>query len=141
MMLIMITVAGQWIRVADRDTGLGPWLDGIRHRALLGTTTIDADVDHEQAALDAYNARLALLNGPAATHAPECTRPQRPSDRCRAPTRDRTNLDTAAQRRLPRSRGATMKSLPPWHILWGVTAVCACLALPRLRREYCRRPT
>ncbi|WP_083893328.1 cytochrome c oxidase assembly protein [Nocardia veterana] len=64
MMLIMIAVAGQWIRTADRDTGLGPWLDGIRNRALLGSTDIDTDVDHEQAALDAYNARLAQLNGP-----------------------------------------------------------------------------
>ncbi|MGA4790740.1 cytochrome c oxidase assembly protein [Nocardia sp. AB354] len=73
MMLIMIAVVGQWIRIADRDTGLGPWLDGIRHRALLGTTTIDADVDHEQAALDAYNARLALLNG-----LPPRTRPSAP---------------------------------------------------------------
>ncbi|MGA4792053.1 cytochrome c oxidase assembly protein [Nocardia sp. AB354] len=63
MMLIMIAVAGQWIRRADRDTGLGPWLDGIRHRALLGTATADTDVDHEQAALDTYNARLAQLNG------------------------------------------------------------------------------
>ncbi len=65
MMLIMIAVAGQWIRTADRDTGLGPWLDGIRNRALLGSTDTDTDtdVDHEQAALDAYNARLARLNG------------------------------------------------------------------------------
>ncbi|PSR58646.1 cytochrome c oxidase assembly protein [Nocardia sp. MDA0666] len=73
MMLIMIAVVGQWIRVADRDTGLGPWLDGIRHRALLGTATPDTDVDHEQAALDAYNARLAQLNGQ-----PPRTRPSAP---------------------------------------------------------------
>ncbi|WP_227985435.1 cytochrome c oxidase assembly protein [Nocardia spumae] len=64
MMLIMIAVAGQWIRLGDRDTGLGPWLDGIRHRALLGSGALDSDVDHEQAALDAYNARLAHMNGP-----------------------------------------------------------------------------
>ncbi|WP_345499201.1 cytochrome c oxidase assembly protein [Nocardia callitridis] len=63
MMLIMLAAVGQWIRLADRDTGLGPWLDGIRHRALLGTTAPETDIDHEHAALDAYNARLARLNG------------------------------------------------------------------------------
>ncbi|AHH19774.1 putative cytochrome c oxidase caa3 assembly factor [Nocardia nova SH22a] len=64
MMLIMIAVAGQWIRTADRDVGLGPWLDGIRDRAVLGAATAGTDIDREQAALDAYNARLAQMNGP-----------------------------------------------------------------------------
>lgn len=64
MMVIMIIVAGQWVRTGDRDSSLGPWLDGIRSRSLLGATGATTDIDSEQAALDAYNARMAELNGP-----------------------------------------------------------------------------
>ncbi|WP_067586264.1 cytochrome c oxidase assembly protein [Nocardia terpenica] len=61
MMLLMIIVAGQWIRSGDRS--FGPWLDDVRRRATLGEFATDTtDIDDEQAALDAYNARLADLH-------------------------------------------------------------------------------
>ncbi|WP_254205227.1 cytochrome c oxidase assembly protein [Nocardia alni] len=64
MMLLMIVVAGQWVRSGDRAASLGPWLDGIRRRATLGDSDLTGDdIDAEQAALDAYNARLARLHG------------------------------------------------------------------------------
>mgnify|MGYP001023511048 CR=1 FL=1 len=70
MMILMLVVSGQWVRSGDRARSLGPWLDGIRNRALLGDAPIspaqaDAEhVDDEQAALNAYNRRMARLNGP-----------------------------------------------------------------------------
>lgn len=64
MMLLMIIVAGRWVNSGDTARSFGPWLDGIRQRALLGESASgSADVDAEQAALDAYNARLAQLHG------------------------------------------------------------------------------
>ncbi len=65
MMILMVTIAGRWI--ADRDgagASLGPWLDRIRRQTTLG---IDGDpsidLDDDDAALAAYNARLAALYG------------------------------------------------------------------------------
>uniref|UniRef100_UPI000B07017E cytochrome c oxidase assembly protein n=1 Tax=Nocardia vaccinii TaxID=1822 RepID=UPI000B07017E len=64
MMLLMIIVAGRWVHSGDTARSFGPWLDGIRQRALLGESAFGGtDVDAEQAALDAYNARLAQLHG------------------------------------------------------------------------------
>lgn len=64
MMLLMIIVAGRWVNSGDTARSFGPWLDGIRQRALLGESASgNDDVDAEQAALDAYNARLAQLHG------------------------------------------------------------------------------
>ena len=74
MMLLMIITAIEWGTSSQVDQGLGPWLEGIRRRELLGdqatdlssaageTTTDDADVDIDQQLLDAYNARLAALD-------------------------------------------------------------------------------
>lgn len=65
MMVIMVIVAGQWVRAGDRDTSLGPWLDGIRYRNVLGAAAgSTTEIDDEQAALEVYNARMAQLNGP-----------------------------------------------------------------------------
>ncbi|WP_330180482.1 cytochrome c oxidase assembly protein [Nocardia sp. NBC_01503] len=62
MMVLMLIVVAQWIRSGDH--GLGPWLDAIRGDATLGQSGADiSDIDNEQAALDAYNARLAELHG------------------------------------------------------------------------------
>ncbi|MBU3065924.1 cytochrome c oxidase assembly protein [Nocardia sp. NEAU-G5] len=63
MVVLMIIVAGQWVRAGDQARSFGPWLDGIRQRALLGESTSGGDIDAEQAALDAYNTRLAQLHG------------------------------------------------------------------------------
>ncbi len=66
MMVLMIIVAGRWVRSGDTARSFGPWLDGIRERAVLGESVsggTDADIDDEQAALDVYNARLARLHG------------------------------------------------------------------------------
>lgn len=64
MMVLMVVVAGQLVSAGDRAVSLGPWLDRIRTQSTLGA---DADpstnIDDDQAALDAYNARLAALNG------------------------------------------------------------------------------
>ncbi|WP_327138827.1 cytochrome c oxidase assembly protein [Nocardia sp. NBC_01327] len=62
MMVLMLIVVAQWIRSGDH--GLGPWLDGVRQRATLGeSASAVTDINDEQAALDAYNARLAALHG------------------------------------------------------------------------------
>jgi putative copper resistance protein D len=64
MMLLMVIVAGLWVRSGDTARSFGPWLDGIRQRATLGEfASGGGDIDDEQAALDAYNARLAALHG------------------------------------------------------------------------------
>lgn len=66
MMLLMLVVAREWI--ATRDGSMGSWLDGIRQRETIGTTP-DADrpdgtgIDADDAALAAYNAKLAALHG------------------------------------------------------------------------------
>lgn len=74
MMLLMVIVAGQWVRSGDH--GFGPWLDTIRQNATLGESHTGAvDIDDGQDALDVYNARLAELNGPRPSHAHR-TRPQ-----------------------------------------------------------------
>ena len=53
----------RWVRAeSGRGSDLGPWLDRVRQQTLLGTDTA-ADVDEDDAALAAYNARLAALHG------------------------------------------------------------------------------
>jgi putative copper resistance protein D len=65
MMLIMIVIGVIW-GTRHQDSGLGDWLDNIRRRELLGDqwdpAQQDPDVDLDQAVLDAYNERLALLH-------------------------------------------------------------------------------
>jgi putative copper resistance protein D len=73
MMILMVAIGGRWVAGGDRvSTSLGPWLDGVRWNATLGTdadTDGSIDLDDDDAALAAYNARLAALhhrslNGP-----------------------------------------------------------------------------
>lgn len=65
MMILMIVVGVLW-GMRHSDAGLGPWLEEIRRRELLGDRPADTDaasanVDVDQAALDAYNSYLAEL--------------------------------------------------------------------------------
>ncbi len=63
MMILILVVAARWVRAeSGRGSDLGPWLDRVRQQTLLGTDT-DVDVDEDDAALAAYNARLAALHG------------------------------------------------------------------------------
>lgn len=63
MMILMVIVGGLWVGSGHRAVSLGPWLDRIRTQSTLGA---DADpsmnIDDEDAALAAYNARLAALH-------------------------------------------------------------------------------
>ena len=74
MMVLMVVVGGRWIAAGDRaGASLGPWLDGIRRNATLGASADSddsIDLDDDDAALAAYNARLAALHrrsGPEAS--------------------------------------------------------------------------
>ncbi|WP_173007905.1 cytochrome c oxidase assembly protein [Mycolicibacterium sp. P1-18] len=66
MMVLMVVVGGRWVSRGDRaGGGLGPWLDGVRRGATLGAdapSDDSVDVDDDDAALAAYNARLAALH-------------------------------------------------------------------------------
>jgi putative copper resistance protein D len=63
MMILMLVVAARWVGTAsERGGSLGPWLDRVRAQTLLGTD-MAGDVDNDDAALAAYNARLAALHG------------------------------------------------------------------------------
>lgn len=67
MMILMVVIGGRWIASRNQPgASLGPWLDRIRRQTTLGTAT-DADssidLDDDEAALAAYNARLAALHG------------------------------------------------------------------------------
>ena len=73
MMILMVVVAGRWTAGGDRrSASLGPWLDRIRLQETLGTQDDGSiDLDDDEAALAAYNARLAAL------HAQGPRRPER----------------------------------------------------------------
>jgi putative membrane protein len=66
MMILMVVAGGRWISSGDRaGASLGPWLDGIRRSSTLGTAAgpdESLDMDDDDAALAAYNARLAELH-------------------------------------------------------------------------------
>jgi putative copper resistance protein D len=64
MMVLMVVIGGRWIGGGDRaGTSLGPWLDRIRTQATLGADAEDSiDLDDDDAALAAYNARLAAMH-------------------------------------------------------------------------------
>lgn len=64
MMVLMVVVAGRWTAGGDRRSiSLGPWLDRIRFQETLGTQDDGSiDLDDDDAALAAYNARLAALH-------------------------------------------------------------------------------
>ena len=71
MMLLLVVVGFQWGRAPSSEQGLGSLLEGVRRRTVLGTSAaagIETDADHldvddDQAALAAYNERLAALEG------------------------------------------------------------------------------
>lgn len=65
-MMILLTVVGvEWGTRGD-DGGAGVWLESVRRREMLGDAADDAPdgpvIDFDQAALDAYNERLALIH-------------------------------------------------------------------------------
>ena len=63
MMILMLVVAANWVRAAPQGgAGLGRWLDRARRQTVLGSETGD-NIDDDDAALAAYNARLAALHG------------------------------------------------------------------------------
>ncbi len=71
MMLLMIITVLQWVRAGEGARGLGPWLETIRRQATVGDAGqagADRDVDDDEAALAAYNARLASLSAPVPHH-------------------------------------------------------------------------
>jgi len=70
MMILMVVVAGRWTAGGDRrSVSLGPWLDRIRFQETLGTQDDGSiDLDDDEAALAAYNARLAALHAQSRHH-------------------------------------------------------------------------
>jgi putative membrane protein len=63
MLVLMIAVAVRWGRARDQAQGFGDWIEGVRHRTLLGTAATDVDhVDDDESALRAYNEALAALH-------------------------------------------------------------------------------
>jgi putative membrane protein len=64
MMILMVVVGGRWVAAGSGARSLGPWLDRIRNQAVLGGEMAGAqDIDDDDVALSAYNARLAELHG------------------------------------------------------------------------------
>jgi putative copper resistance protein D len=68
MMILMLVVVARWVGTASgRRAGIGPWLERIRRQTVTGTDT-DIDIDDDDAALRAYNTRMAALHGVASHH-------------------------------------------------------------------------
>ncbi|GGF14817.1 hypothetical protein GCM10007298_08670 [Williamsia phyllosphaerae] len=67
MMLLLVLVAGQWIRAETHPDPDRPrrqsWLDSARRSATMGEDGESDDIDSDEAALAAYNARLAKMYG------------------------------------------------------------------------------
>ena len=65
MMILMVVIGGHWIASGDRTgSSVGPWLDRIRRQTILGADADSlTDIENDEAALNAYNARLAALHG------------------------------------------------------------------------------
>jgi putative copper resistance protein D len=63
MMLLLVVVAIRWGTAPEAEQGLGSWVEGARRAAVLGTGPSETGVDDNEAALAAYNARLAALHG------------------------------------------------------------------------------
>ena len=68
MMVLMLVVAGQWVTAGDRAVGLGSWLDRARANALLPHEVDVLNIDDDEAALTAYNARLNTLYAETVEH-------------------------------------------------------------------------
>ncbi|GAA1297739.1 cytochrome c oxidase assembly protein [Pseudonocardia xinjiangensis] len=67
MLVLMVAVAVRWGTSQGQEQGLGRWIEGVRHRTLLGADAVPADgasgdVDADERALQAYNAALAALH-------------------------------------------------------------------------------
>jgi putative copper resistance protein D len=70
MFAITVLVVGQWMRDTERQNDTGKWLEAARRSTMadhLGVDSVDADdenanIDTDDAALDAYNRMLAKLN-------------------------------------------------------------------------------
>lgn len=65
MMLLLLVVAFQWITAeatGKQGGGMGSWLDSARRGTLMGDGESEVDVDDDEAALAAYNARLKEMN-------------------------------------------------------------------------------
>jgi putative membrane protein len=67
MLVLMVAVAVRWGTSQGQEQGLGRWIEGVRHRTLLGADADPADVtggdvDADERALQAYNAALAALH-------------------------------------------------------------------------------
>ncbi|WP_158636182.1 cytochrome c oxidase assembly protein [Tsukamurella sputi] len=65
MMILLLVVAFQWITAeatGKRGGGMGTWLDSARRGTLMGENGENVDVDDDEAALAAYNARLREMN-------------------------------------------------------------------------------
>jgi putative membrane protein len=72
MMVLMLVVAGQWVAAGDRTVGLGAWLDRARAGSLLPDgDDVALDIDDDEGALAAYNARLAALQESTFQHTPK----------------------------------------------------------------------
>lgn len=64
MMLLLIVVGVRWGLAPAAEQGLGSFLEGVRRASVLGEGSVTGgDVDDDEAALAAYNARLAALHG------------------------------------------------------------------------------
>jgi putative copper resistance protein D len=63
MMILMVVAGGRWVAGGDAGASLGPWLDRVRRQATLGSADDGSvDMDDDESALAAYNARLAELH-------------------------------------------------------------------------------
>ena len=65
MMALLIVVGIQWGRAPVAEQGMGSWVEGVRRQSLLGPDGAAAgagDVDDDEAAWRAYNARLGALH-------------------------------------------------------------------------------
>jgi putative copper resistance protein D len=68
MFAVTVIVVAQWMRDTERQNDTGKWLAAARRSTLanLGVDTVDpdseADIDDDDAALDAYNRMLAKLH-------------------------------------------------------------------------------
>lgn len=62
MLVLTLAVLSQWMRDPQRQNSLGTWLDTARARSLAEFTGRDSAEADDDAALDAYNAKLAALH-------------------------------------------------------------------------------
>ncbi|HEX6446136.1 MAG TPA: cytochrome c oxidase assembly protein [Streptosporangiales bacterium] len=61
MLLATVVVTAQWFADKSRRNSMGSWLDAARRGAVAGDSDTTADLDEDDAALEAYNRMLASL--------------------------------------------------------------------------------